>query len=132
MIDFWGIFWSVKVDLECKGMGIKGMGIKGMGEKWLTMREECESMGFMKRGSIFYSESMKWLIEGYVEIYYHSRWGQLLHCLLAFIFPFIVLLPMWYMMDVVGNIYDWVCMKIFVDMVIWGLEQSKIGYENEI
>lgn len=45
--------------------------------------------------------------------------------------PFIIgLIPIWYICDVLANIYEWICIKVFVDLVLWGMEQAEI-WERE-
>lgn len=84
----------------------------------------------MNKENILYPECLVWLVQWYLDTYYHSRWGQLLHCILPFIAPFILaMFPLWYIQDVMANIFDWICMRIFVDLPFWGLTRA-MEYER--
>lgn len=81
----------------------------------------------MKKNELFHANSLVYLIEIYLEWMY--RINQKLAKVLDWVLipVWFVLLPLWvwfYMLDIVSNVYDYVCMKVFVELPLWGLKNS--------
>lgn len=43
---------------------------------------------------------------------------------IMFLVPF-PLLAWWYLMDVLANVLDWLCIKFFVEIPLWGLNDAE-------
>jgi hypothetical protein len=78
---------------------------------------------------IFAANSIDYLVDEYLSLLLKIKNRRAAYaiekCLLPFIF---LLMPIWiwfYMQDILSNVYDYVCMKIFVELPLWGLKNSE-------
>jgi hypothetical protein len=83
-------------------------------------------MKTIKSTNIFYSHFIVWLFELFFDFVDTSPWGGFYPMVLLLLSPIlIVILPTWYFLDVLSNIVDWVCMKIFVELPLYGMNKME-------
>jgi hypothetical protein len=95
----------------------------------LTKVNESDRMCSMKTTNIFYPTAMVWLYNSFLNKKDNRLYEFIVYASLGFTFSFffpysILLLIVWYISDVIGNILDWIGMKVFVNFPLWGLTKA--------
>jgi len=74
----------------------------------------------MKTTNMFYPSALVWLTYKFWDFADVSPWGGFYPMILILLSPILmVLFPTWYVLEVIGNCYDWVCMRVFIDFPLW-------------
>jgi hypothetical protein len=80
----------------------------------------------MKTTNMFYPNFLVWLFTGFFDWADVSPWGGLYSALIILFSPIlIVLLPPWYILDVISNVWDWVCIRVFVWFPLYGMNKME-------
>lgn len=84
----------------------------------------------MKTTNVFYPNSLVFLYNNYQD--FLEKWDDrpilstVLIMLLLFSFPAIaILFSIWYIMDVFANVFDYLSIKLFVDLPLWGMRRQE-------
>lgn len=79
----------------------------------------------MKETNIFYPHAIMEMIARYFRL--EKKYGWKLR-VIVFLIPLpicAIMFPIWYFMDVFANIFEWICIKFFVELPLWGMENAR-------
>jgi hypothetical protein len=80
----------------------------------------------MKATNMFYPNALMGMYHKLMAEYHDHRYKPVGCLALVYLSPFVVcFLPIWYVLDVIANILDWVCVKLFVDLPLWGFAKAE-------
>lgn len=75
----------------------------------------------MKATNIFYSHFIVWL-GSQLDKLPKIKWFFLWYIPIALV---AIMFPIWYILDIISNIFDWVCIRVFVWLPLYGMRKME-------